>query len=58
MILTLFANPAAAAGSLPRGAATVLEIMRQAATPLKTGEVADLSGYSRPTAIRHLTTLR
>jgi DNA-binding IclR family transcriptional regulator len=56
--LTLFANPAAAAGSLPRGAATVLEIMRQAATPLKTGEVADLSGYSRPTAIRHLTTLR
>ena len=58
VVLTLFANPAAGTSSLPKGAATIVELMRQAGIPLKTGEVAQLSGYSRPTTIRHLTTLR
>ncbi|MDR1264766.1 MAG: putative DNA binding domain-containing protein [Propionibacteriaceae bacterium] len=58
VVLTLFANPAAGATSLPRAAAAILELMRQAGTPLKTGEVAELSGRSRPTTIRHLAVLR
>ncbi|MDR0782925.1 MAG: putative DNA binding domain-containing protein [Propionibacteriaceae bacterium] len=58
VLLTLFANPAASTRSLPKGAANILELVRQAGVPLGTGEVAELSGYSRPTVIRHLTTLR
>ncbi|MDR2975039.1 MAG: helix-turn-helix domain-containing protein [Propionibacteriaceae bacterium] len=57
VVLTLFANPASGQG-LSKGATIVAGIMRQTGVPLKTGEVAELTGYSRPTAIRHLITLR
>jgi ATP-dependent DNA helicase RecG len=56
--LTLFANPAHSMMSLPKASASVLEAMRLANVPLKTSEVAELAGISRPTVIRHLTTLR
>jgi ATP-dependent DNA helicase RecG len=57
VVLTLFANPASTR-TLSKGASLVADIMRQAGVPLKTGEVAELTGYSRPTVIRHLTALR
>ncbi|MDR2620601.1 MAG: transcriptional regulator, partial [Propionibacteriaceae bacterium] len=53
VILTLFANPTNSNSTLPKGAATILELMRQAGTSLETGEIAELSGYSRPATIRH-----
>ncbi len=58
VVLTLFADPAHGVTGLSKGAAAVLDLMRQAGTPLKTGEIADLSGHSRPTVIRHLGALR
>ena len=58
VILTLFATPAADTMGLPKGAVTVLGVMRQAGRPLRTGEVAEAAGVQRPTAIRHLTALR
>jgi len=58
VILTLFATPAADVTGLPKGAVNVLDLMRQAGRPLKTGEVAEAAGVQRPTAIRHLTALR
>jgi ATP-dependent DNA helicase RecG len=58
VLLTLSGDPASGAKSLPKGAARILELIRQAGTPLKTGDVAALSGYSRPAVIRHLAALR
>ncbi|MDR1768260.1 MAG: putative DNA binding domain-containing protein [Propionibacteriaceae bacterium] len=58
VILTLLADPAADATGLPKAAVTVLDLMRQAAVPLKTGEVSELAGCSRPTALRHLNVLK
>ena len=43
---------------LPRGALNILGVLRQDGRPLGTGQVADLAGVTRPTAIRHLQTLR
>jgi len=58
VILTLLASPSDERDSLPKGASTILELMRQAGCPLKTGEVAELSGFSRTASIRHLNTLK
>jgi ATP-dependent DNA helicase RecG len=58
VVLTLFASPASTSEGISEGAASILELMRQARTPLKTGEIAELAGISRPTAIRHLSVLR
>jgi len=58
VILTLLANPSEETGSLSKGASATLDLMRQAARPLKTGEVVELAGYSRPALIRYLNMLR
>lgn len=58
VILTLFATPATNNAGLSKGAALILDIMRQAGHPLKTGEIIETSGYQRPAAIRHLNSLR
>jgi ATP-dependent DNA helicase RecG len=44
--------------SLPRGARRVLDALRLEGRPLSTGQVAELTGLARPTASRHLQTLR
>lgn len=44
--------------SLPRPARTILDVLRLEGRPLSTGQIADLAGVTRPTAIRHLQTLR
>lgn len=44
--------------ALPKGARLVLDAMRVAARPLSTGQVTELVGVARPTAIRHLQQLR
>lgn len=44
--------------SLPQGARKVLDILRREGRPLSTGQVAELAGIARPTASRHLQTLR
>jgi ATP-dependent DNA helicase RecG len=46
------------AGDLPTKAMAVLEIMRQAATPLSTGQIAQLASISNPTAGHHLKRLQ
>lgn len=43
---------------LPSGARRVLDELRRAGRPLGTGQLAELLGIARPTAGRHLTTLR
>ena len=58
VILTLLATPAGDVTGLPRGAVTVLDVMRHAGRPLRTGEVAEAAAVQRPTAIRHLAALR
>ncbi|MDR1449599.1 MAG: putative DNA binding domain-containing protein [Propionibacteriaceae bacterium] len=58
VVLTLSATPAHGASGLPKTAAIILERVRQAGLPLKTGEVAELAGVARTTAIRHLNALR
>lgn len=58
VVLTLFATPAADTRGLPKGASTILNLMRQGGRPLKTGEIAEAIGYQRPAAIRHLNILR
>lgn len=52
------AIPPEVRAGLPTGALTVLDALRQAARPLGTGQVADLVGVARPTAGRHLQSLR
>ena len=44
--------------SLPKGARLVLDQLRAAGQPLGTGQIAELVGIARPTATRHLQTLR
>lgn len=44
--------------SLSRAARHILDVLRLEARPLGTGQVADLAGITRPTAARHLQTLR
>ena len=58
VILTLLATPAAGMASVPTSAIALLDVMRQAGRPLRTGEVAEAAGVRSPTAIRHLSTLR
>jgi hypothetical protein len=43
---------------LPKAARTVLDPLRLEGRPLSTGQVAELAGVARPTASRHLQTLR
>lgn len=59
--LTLFfadALPAEVRSKLPAGALLVLDVLRKAARPLGTGQVADLASIARPTASRHLQRLQ
>jgi ATP-dependent DNA helicase RecG len=44
--------------SLSKGARHVLDALRLEARPLSTGQVAELAGVTRPTASRHLQSLR
>ena len=44
--------------SLPKAARNVLDILRLEGRPMSTGQIADLAGIARPTASRHLQTLR
>ncbi len=44
--------------ALPSGARKVLDTLRMEGRPMSTGQVADLAGITRPTAGRHLQTLR
>ncbi|HVX47542.1 MAG TPA: ATP-binding protein [Mycobacteriales bacterium] len=44
--------------SLTKAARQILDALRLEARPLSTGQVADLVGITRPTASRHLRTLR
>ena len=48
---------AATLAALPRGAIDTLAVLRRAARPLGTGQVEELAGIARPTAIRHLRAL-
>ncbi|QGH70066.1 helix-turn-helix domain-containing protein [Pseudactinotalea sp. HY158] len=52
------ALPADLIDSLPAGARLLLDVLRLEGRPLGTGQVADLAGMARPTAIRHLQRLR
>lgn len=44
--------------SLPKASRKILDTLRLEGRPLSTGQIADLAGVTRPTAIRHLQTLR
>lgn len=44
--------------TLGSGARKVLDLMRSAGAPLRTGDVETLAGIARPTALRHLRALR
>jgi len=57
VVLTFFAT-SKAPKDLSKGMLTIVETMRQAGRPLRTGEIAEASGYQRPAAIRHLNALR
>ncbi len=55
--LTLFfsdALPPEVRRSLPNGALRVLDVLRRARRPLGTGQIVELLGATRPTALRHL----
>lgn len=52
------ALPHETATSLSPGARKILDLMRSAHEPLRTGEVETLAGISRPTALRNLRALR
>jgi len=59
--LSLFfadAVPAAVRDTLPSGALRMLDVLRTAARPLGTGQVAEALGVTRPTASRHLQRLQ
>lgn len=51
------AIPADVLAALPRGARHLLDVLRTAARPLGTGQVAELADVARPTVIRHLRAL-
>lgn len=44
--------------ALPRGARSVLDALRAAGRPLGTGQIEELVGVARPTAVRYLRALR
>jgi ATP-dependent DNA helicase RecG len=44
--------------SLPKAARKVLDTLRLEGRPMSTGQIAELAGIARPTASRHLQTLR
>lgn len=44
--------------SLPKGARRVLDTLRLEGRPMSTGQIAEAAGIARPTASRHLHTLR
>ncbi|WP_022911028.1 ATP-binding protein [Aestuariimicrobium kwangyangense] len=44
--------------SLPKAARRILDVLRLEGRPLSTGQVAELAGVARPTASRHLQSLR
>lgn len=44
--------------SLTKAARQILDVLRLEARPLSTGQIAELSGITRPTASRHLQALR
>lgn len=44
--------------ALPRGAESLLDVLRQAGRPLSTGEVLEVAGSSRPTVTKQLAALR
>lgn len=50
--------PAEVRARLPRGAVRTLDALRRAGRPLGTGQVVDLVGVARPTALKHLAALR
>lgn len=52
------ALPEAVRSSLPRAARRVLDTLRLEGRPMSTGQIAELAGIARPTASRHLQTLR
>lgn len=52
------AIPAETRDALATGALRVLDVMRRVGQPLGTGQVADVVGMARPTASRHLQSLR
>lgn len=52
------ALPDETAATLSAGARKVLDLMRSAGEPLRTGEVEALAGVTRPTALRQLRALR
>lgn len=52
------ALPDETAASLSPGAQKILDLMRSAREPLRTGEVETLAGITRPTALRSLRALR
>ena len=52
------AIPSEVLDGLPRGARAVLDALRAAARPLGTGQIEELVGVARPTAVRHLRALR
>lgn len=52
------AVPEGIRASLPKSAKKVLDTLRIEGRPLSTGQIAELAGIARPTAIRHLHTLR
>jgi ATP-dependent DNA helicase RecG len=52
------ATPDETAASLNPGALKVLDLLRSAREPLRTGDVETLVGVTRPTALRHLRALR
>ncbi|MDR0945011.1 MAG: putative DNA binding domain-containing protein [Bifidobacteriaceae bacterium] len=57
VILTLSGTPAPPEELAP-AARAILLAMRQAGGPLRTGDIAQLAGIARPTALRHLAALR
>lgn len=52
------ALPESIRSCLPAAARRVLDTLRLEGRPLSTGQIAELAGIARPTAIRHLQTLR
>ena len=44
--------------NLPKGARKLLDILRLEGRPMSTGQIAEVAGIARPTASRHLQTLR
>lgn len=52
------AIPAGVLAALPRGATDTLAALRIAGRPLGTGQIEELAGITRPTALKHLRALQ